>query len=125
MPQHILNPSLYADRTVQDWHRDTFPSHFWAIDLDLMGACKRCREPVYLIEATTNPSKPTSILRALAARAKVAAFVVEHDTERITRGKCIWPEFVRYGDEVQIRAALEVLRIIHDHEAHGVIPGGA
>lgn len=36
MSMTIRNQALYHDRTVQDWHRETFPSDYWAIDLDLI-----------------------------------------------------------------------------------------
>lgn len=83
MPKDILNPTLYADRTVQDWHRESFPPDYWAIDLDLMGACNRCRQPLYLIESTTNPNKPFTILENLAERANVPAVVVLHNTNEV------------------------------------------
>jgi len=41
-----------------------------------MGACASCRQPLYLVEASTNPRKPTTILRALAERAEVPAYLV-------------------------------------------------
>lgn len=84
MPLTIGNHALYHDRTVQDWHRDTLPSSFMAIDLDLMGVCPRCKDPLYGIEATTNPNKPVTILRQLAVKADMAGIVAMHDTETIT-----------------------------------------
>ena len=80
----VRNVGLYQDRTVQDWHRDAFPSTYHAIDLDLMGCCHLCREPLYLIEATTNPEKGYSILRRLALRSNLPGFVVYHDREQVT-----------------------------------------
>lgn len=118
MPHEILNPALYADRTVQDWHRRTFPTHHWAIDLDLMGACNMCREPLYLIESTTNPNKPTSILRALARRSGLDAFVIQHDTTRILSGNCIFPMPKRYESEAEMVEALVAIRLVHDYVHH-------
>lgn len=80
----VRNVDLYQDRTVQDWHRDAFPSTYHAIDLDLMGCCHICRTPLYLIEATTNPQKGFSIMRRLSEMARVPAFVVYHDREQVT-----------------------------------------
>lgn len=121
MPKDIQNPDLYADRTVQDWHREAFPKDHWAIDLDLMGACSKCRAPLYLIESTTNPQKPTSILMRLAKRADVPAFVIYHDTERITFAKRIYPSHERYADVTQVQVALVVARLLHMHEHHGEV----
>jgi hypothetical protein len=86
MPLQIVNRELYANRTVQDWHRRVMPRDADAIDLDLMGVCRRsyCRDPLYFIEATTNPNKPATILRRLANKAGAFGIVVYHDTETIT-----------------------------------------
>jgi hypothetical protein len=90
---------LYEDRTVQDWHRRVFGEDCWAIDLDLLGACRRCREPLYLIEATTNPNKPTSILFNLARRAHVPALIIWHDREDPTGARQIYPDRVDINAE--------------------------
>ena len=86
MPLTIMNEALYHDRTVQDWHRRVMPRDADAIDLDLFGTCRLpyCRDPLYFIEATTNPQKPVSILRRLAQKADGFGIVVVHDTETIT-----------------------------------------
>lgn len=84
MPLEIGNHALYHDRTVQDWHRNMLPPSFMAIDLDLMGVCPTCKNPLYGIEATTNPNKPVTILRQLARKADMAGIVAMHDTHGIT-----------------------------------------
>lgn len=91
MPLHIQNHTLYQDRTVQDWHRNTLPPIATAIDIDLMGACKTCSTPTYLIEATTNPNKPTNILRALAKRANTPALLIVHNCDVVLYADHIWP----------------------------------
>lgn len=113
MPQTILNPTLYADRTVQEWHRVSFPSTSWAIDLDLLGACNRCREPLYLIESTTNPNKPVSILRNLARRSQLPAFIIWHDTEVVTGGTQIFPSGPRFAGAAAMGSALMDIRTVH------------
>jgi hypothetical protein len=113
MPATIVNAGLYADRTVQDWHRETFSRDAWAIDLDLMGACHRCRDPLYLIEATTNPNKPVTILRKLAERANVAALIIFHDTHRVTGGRMIWPVSSTLWDASTLSANLLNIRRTH------------
>lgn len=121
MPRDIQNHDLYQDRTVQDWHRESFPADHWAIDLDLMGACRRCRQPLYLIESTTNPNKPSSILLRLAQRADIPAFVIYHDTEHITSAKRIYPSHKIYGDAIQVQMALVVARLMHMNDHHAEV----
>lgn len=116
-PTQIQNPDLYANRTVQDWHREVFPADHWAIDLDLMGACSGCRRPLYLIEATTSPRKSTSILRALAERASIPAYLIFFDVERgvVTGGRLIFPARGPLGrTEPQLRETF--IRIRRQHE---------
>lgn len=116
----IHNEDLYHDRTVQDWHRQAFDRDCWAIDLDLMGVCRSCRQPLYLIESTTNPAKPTSILRNLGERAAVPALVVWHDTHNITGAQQVWPHpLLRKLTEPDLRAYLTWLRVQHGRDAHG------
>lgn len=120
MPHAIQNRQLYADRTVQDWHRMSFPASDWAIDLDLMGACHRCRCPIYVIEATTNPNKPTTILLELAKRAALAAVVIFHDTATITSGRMIYPQRLDLRNESEVREHLAFIRMVHMQTHHGV-----
>lgn len=87
-PLRIHNRGAYADRIVQDWHRNSvvLGRSADAIDIDLMGCCKHphCREPLYLIEASSNPDKPTSIIKELARRANVPAFLILHTATQST-----------------------------------------
>lgn len=114
----IGNHELYQDRTVQDWHRVTFHRDWWAMDLDLMGACRSCYEPLYLIESTTNPNKATTMLRGLAKRADVPALVIYHRDRRIIRGRQIWPSDMPIPSEPQIRHYLTWLRQSHANTQH-------
>jgi len=118
MPQDILNETLYHDRTVQDWHRKAFPASDWAIDMDLLGACNSCREPLYLIEATTNPRKPLTILQRLAERSSLPALVVLHDTESIQSARVIWPNVIELPEEKWLRCALLIYRQQHLVQFH-------
>lgn len=120
MPLNIGNHTLYHDRTVQDWHRDTLPSSFMAIDLDLMGVCPRCKDPLYGIEATTNPNKPVTILRQLARKADMAGIVAMHDTHGITGFRVVhdqsaakWPTNPLETPEMQLSGYIHQLR--HQH----------
>ena len=129
MPLEILNRELYADRTVQDWHRSALPSDHDAIDLDLMGVCRRsyCRDPLYFIEATTNPNKPATILRRLAAVADAYGIVVVHDTETITRFLVVHDPVERKpwenaSEDVsgELRQLLHAIRGVHEQYTHTV-----
>lgn len=112
-PLKIVNPSLYADRTVQDWHRSTFGPQDDAIDLDLFGACHRCREPLYLIEGSTFARKPTTILVSLARRANVPAFLVLHNRTTVVGGEQKWPVPRRYSVD-ELALAFRALRSVHE-----------
>ena len=117
-PLAILNEELYHDRTVQDWHRTVFGADCWAIDLDLMGACRQCREPLYLIESSTNPEKATSILSRLAVRADLPALLVLHRDGEIVGGKVVHAprnplDHRRLCGEGEVRRCIEVIRHRH------------
>lgn len=63
-----------------DWHRDQLDDEAAAIDLDLVGYCKRCRSPLYLVEATrANGRKTAYVLEDLARRLCAPALVVYQD----------------------------------------------
>lgn len=109
-PRRVENEELYHDRTVQGWHRDSFPDSWTAIDLDLMGACQRCRRPLYLIESTTNPNKYVGILTALAQRSDVPAFIVYHNTSEVTGGKVIYPHHERCTPDRLIECLTNIRR---------------
>jgi hypothetical protein len=113
-PRHVMNGVLYHDRTVQDWHRATFGVDAWAIDLDLVGACRRCREPLYLIEATTNPDKPTTILKRLSSLAGVPGILVRHRDGQIVRATWLDVPPRPIGGEEDLKDAL--LRLRESHE---------
>lgn len=116
MHEQIRNASLYQDRTVQDWHRTAFPSNYHAIDLDLMGCCSVCRKPLYLIEATTNPNKASSILHQLSVMSGVPAFVVWHDQHDVTRAKYLGDG--RTFNKERFESVIHKIRRHHDQKEH-------
>lgn len=122
MPDRIINAKLYADRTVQDWHRTKLPKNHTAIDIDLMGYCGVCSKPVYLIESTTNPNKWTSVLHATAAEANVPAAVVIHQAGQVTAGRTIWPNAVNLNNERAVINRLVTWREHHMRYWHPNIP---
>lgn len=127
MPLEIQNQALYADRTVQDWHRRVMPRNADAIDLDLMGVCHHpwCRKSLYGIEATTNPSKPSSILLRLARDAGMAGIIVFHDSETIKDHKVIYdPHGLKVSEDSSrdpseaLEAYLMLCRAFHEATVH-------
>ena len=128
MPLQIQNQVLYADRTVQDWHRRVMPGNADAIDLDLMGVCPYswCRKSLYGIEATTNPNKPASILLRLARDAGMAGIIVYHDSETITDHRVIYdPHGLKVSEDASrdagesLEAYLMLIRAFHEVTVHG------
>ena len=115
----VRNPSLYFDRTVQNAHRQ-LPRWCSASDVDLLGWCTICGDPLYFVEATTNPNKHGKWLVRLAESADVPAMLVWHDRMDITRGRVIWPVAV---DLVGKNAVLKLwmsLRYDHMLIEHGI-----
>jgi hypothetical protein len=111
-PAQITNPELYQDRFVQHWHRRVFPTDWWAIDVDLVGVCKKCRRPLYWIESTTNPNKPLTIMRQIESPG-VPGIVIIHDTQRIIEARWVSGENRIIGGETELSITLEQLRTQH------------
>ena len=130
MPIEIMNQALYADRTVQDWHRREMPRNADSIDLDLLGVCQfsYCRKALYAIESTTRDNKPVSILNRLAKDVGCFALVVQHDTEslidfRITHNPT-GAVIVFDGDiETRLKRTLAKIRLDHMTECHDLRSG--
>jgi hypothetical protein len=128
MPLHIMNQELYADRTVQDWHRRTLPRDHDAIDVDLVGVCHRsyCRDPLYWIESTTRWDKTATILRRFAEKTDAYGIVVVHDTETITGFRVVfdptgtkWPEDSSERGSDVLEQFVTAIREVHDLRVHG------
>jgi hypothetical protein len=128
MPLEIVNKELYQDRTVQDWHRRVMPRDADAIDVDLVGVCRHsyCREPLYWIEATTNPNKPATILRRFAQMTNAYGLVVQHDTETLTDVRVVgdpnagkWSLNRSQDLSGGFAEYLNGIRHIHQHMRHG------
>ena len=125
MPIQIMNQALYADRTVQDWHRRELPHNADSIDLDLLGVCQLpyCRKALYAIESTTRDNKPVSILNRLAKDVGCFALVVQHDTEsivsfRITHNPTGFPIVFEGDANTQLKGTLAKIRLDHMSECH-------
>lgn len=100
------------DLAFSGWHRAALSADCTAIDLDFLEYCRRCRAPLALIEIAKghhNTPKPTTVLRHLAERAQVPAWLVLYDidpggphglspTFRLMR---IWPSRKEFGSQPQ------------------------
>lgn len=65
------------DLSFSRWHR-SLPNRCSALDIDLVEYCGICSAPLALIETTAGVGfKPTTVLRALAARAGLPAYLVQ------------------------------------------------
>ena len=76
-----------VERIFLDWHY-RLPKRVCAIDLDLIEYCNDCRETLALFEYTMANGQPkaTTVLRKLAARAGVPAFLVRWWRDDLTFG---------------------------------------
>jgi hypothetical protein len=62
------------------WHRDQPDNQACAIDIDLLGYCRRCVEPLYLIEATRSTTRKTAfVLERTGSKLGVPVWVVYQD----------------------------------------------
>jgi hypothetical protein len=67
------------DLTINLWHRATFGDEAKALDLDLVGMCHRCDQPLYAWEATRSTLyKPTKWLRRITSQQNVPGYLVTY-----------------------------------------------
>jgi hypothetical protein len=119
----IRDPKKYADRTVQRWHAESYgDTTTTAIDVDLLGYCRSCSAPLYIIEASESRTKPTTVIQRLAERCMVPAILIVHRQGRITEAKRVggidpttsWPKD-RWMTFAEIAPYLDAIRA--DHKA--------
>lgn len=121
MPLHIMNETLYHDRTFQAWHRRFMPAEADGIDLDYLGVCRlwQCRKPLYAVESTTRDNKPTTILERLAKDAGCFAIVVVHDTQEITSYRVIHnPTLMQVTVKPYVNADSELIGLLSQIRKH-------
>lgn len=123
VPLHIMNETLYHDRTFQDWHRRFMPAEADGIDLDYLGVCRiwQCRKPLYAVESTTRDNKPTTILQRLAQDAGCFAIVVVHDTEQITGYRVVHnpaPRSLQVNVKPYVNADSELIGLLQQIRKH-------
>ena len=135
------------DLTINNWHWGRFGTDAHAFDVDLVGVCHRaaCREPLYVIEATSVKGEKSLRWAKTAAQAMgVPGYIVRHDAQPRS-GRCpacqthlyqaarerIWPtpasipmevhcftDERRIGGEYELWRRLIAERLMHDVEHH-------
>lgn len=87
------------------------------VDVDVDYACYRCKAPLALIELGARGPKPTTALRALAAKAEVPALLVQFDVrdDAPANAECSWiyPRYEAIGDMAKLQELLMRLRRQH------------
>lgn len=90
----------WRDLTFYRWHRTLHPS-LHLIDIDGVEYCPNCKEPLALFELVRDKGqviKPTLLMRKLAARAELPAYLVFYtpgwgpDKLLCLRMRQVWPE---------------------------------
>ncbi len=116
------------DLAVSGWHRRAFGDNATAIDLDLMGLCKKCGAHLYVLEDTRElGAKPTTITKASANRLNCVAFLIQYRRDELLseefevfRATRIWPEpRTVVGGEDELARLIQTIRDQHDLTWHG------
>jgi hypothetical protein len=69
------------DLSINLWHRATFGDDAKALDVDLIGMCGRCDQPLYAYEATRSQGyKATKWLRQICLQQNVPGYLVVYST---------------------------------------------
>lgn len=114
---HVRNPAKYYDRTVQEWHATTLGRDCSAIDIDLMGFCRKCSEPLYLIEAAETEQKSTRVVERLGLLAGIPALLVVHAGGLIRKAKRVdIPKTGEWRSADELVEYLDRLRRLHECE---------
>lgn len=110
------------DLTYSRWHR-SLDDNLTAVDVDFVEYCSACGEPLALLETTRDDgrnSKPTSVLRALARRANMPAYLLFYSASPAGAVTCfrlrqVWPQWSALSSLTpgEFRAWLQRLREQH------------
>lgn len=121
MSRHIFDPDEFhfGAKWFSDWHRDQPDDTAGAIDIDLLGYCKHCLYPLYLIEATRGRNrKNASVLENLGRLVGVPVWVVYQDKTGAHPGEILVDERSaginhRWLPDAQVWQMLQALRSAH------------
>lgn len=111
------------DLTISAWHRRNFDDDQSAFDLDLIGVCKLCGNPLYVWETTRAADKNTTWTGRSAHRFNVPGYLVTywHDPDGsldMTVAQ-IYPAKRRIGGQIDLKYHIDQLRTAHRSIWHG------
>lgn len=129
MSRQIRDPEEYKNgsKWFMDWHRiEEHEDASAAIDLDVVGYCKKCNHPIYLIEATRGIGfKTATVTEHLAKLVGATVWVVHQDKNGNHPGQIFVDDRTlghdrlrQWFDEHIVWAMLQTIRASHDQEAH-------
>jgi len=117
--------------TMSRWHREGFPDDAVAIDVDLMGSCPNCCEPIYLWECVRGDRpKSTAYMRGLvhSLTVPVPLLLIRYWTKPGTDELDHLLASFRMGgdgsvmDAQQLQTYLQGLRVVHQVTCAGAPP---
>lgn len=119
------------DLAFSRWHRENCPDHWSLIDVDFLGFCKKCSEPIAIIEHARDVGqtfKAFTATRKLALAAGIPALLVlyrldEHGVASSFRVKQIAPEIqieLVQMDSARFRRFYGIFRAEHQLYCRGV-----
>lgn len=112
----ITHPDQLHDRTVKDWHR-TLPPNYAATDIDLLGYCRQCHQPIYLIEDTSTNAKPTwliTMFHNLATTLHIPAILIIHRNGHIIGGRTWTKPTLHFPNQTALENYIHHLRNQHN-----------
>jgi hypothetical protein len=115
------------DLAVNDWHRLVLGDDADAMDVDLVGMCRICPKPLYMIEGSRAARKPCPWLKAICNELDIPAFrILYTETAPGTR---IFSRFQvnqlapigseKTMDEQGLIEEINLIRAQHLDECHG------
>jgi hypothetical protein len=110
---------------MSQWHRDVFGDECKAFDLDLVGVCGACQNPLYVWETTRAAVKATTWTGRTAFRFNVPGFLIHYvstdgELKELTAYR-IYPRpqtLIGGGQDLQL--LMEDIRRTHGWIFHGV-----
>ena len=97
MSRHVRDRDAYeSDKWFNDWHRDSLGNEASMIDLDGLGYCQRCQQPLYVVEATRSRMVKAAWVADRVAHDTGALLLVLYKDERDMPGHIGFD--LRYGD---------------------------
>lgn len=105
-----------------DWHRNQDDDSAGMIDLDGVGFCRQCSEPLYLVEATEGKTrKNATVTERLGELARLEVFVFYRDDSKPAQILVDWRSAgINLGWVAEQQAWLVLLSIRNSHRCAGL-----